>query len=110
MRAGRLRHTIDILQSSSAQDPTTGAVTELWNVIASNVPASVEPLSVREFIEAQSTQSEITARIVIRYREGLDASMRIRHGSRLYDAAGFLPDPHSGREYLTIPVKAVGNV
>ncbi len=66
--------------------------------------AGIEPLSARDFIAAQAVQSEVTARIVIRYREGVTAAMRIKHAGRLYTIHGVLPDAKSGREYLTLPV------
>jgi SPP1 family predicted phage head-tail adaptor len=101
--AGRLRHRIDIQQKQTAQDPMTGEQTESWVTLWDKVPAAIETLSAREFIAAQAVQSEIKARIVIRYRAGLDATMRILHGSKIYNPAAFLPDMDSGLSYLTIP-------
>jgi SPP1 family predicted phage head-tail adaptor len=103
MDAGRLRHRVDFERRVDVQDPDTGAVTPTWVSVARGVPAAIEPLSVREFLAGQSLQSEVTARIVVRYRDGLSAAMRIKHGSRIYNPAGFLADPVSGRDYLTIP-------
>ena len=71
---------------------------------AASIPASIEPLSAREFIQAAAVQSAVTARIVIRYLPGVTAAMRVRHGSLLYNIAGVLPDKITGREYLTLPV------
>lgn len=103
MDAGKLRHRIDIEQRADAQDPVTGEMVPAWSVFASAVPAAIEPVSVREFVAGQAVQSEVTTRIVVRYRPGLDPSMRIRHGSRIYNPQGFLADVDSGRDYLTIP-------
>lgn len=74
-----------------------------WSDIAT-VWAAIEPLSAREFIAASATQSQIDARIVIRYRAGLTPDMRIIHGAKIYNPHGFLADAESGLEYLTIPV------
>jgi SPP1 family predicted phage head-tail adaptor len=103
MEAGRLRHRINIERRVNSQDPTTGAIAPVWVVYARDVPAAIEPLSAREFVAGQAMQSEVTARIVIRARSGLDASMRIKHGKQVYNPAGFLADMDSGRDYLTIP-------
>lgn len=103
LEAGRLRHRVDIEQRADVQDATTGALTPAWTTVVADVPAAIEPLSVREFLGGQALQSQVTTRIVIRHRAGLDASMRIRHGARIYNPQGFLADPDSGREYLTIP-------
>ncbi|WP_455580340.1 phage head closure protein [Ectopseudomonas hydrolytica] len=106
MKAGRLRHRVDIQARQDVQDPNTGDVTPTWVTVWPNVPAAIEPLSAREFIAAQAVQSQVVARITMRYRQGLDASMRILHKSTVYDIAGLLPDKDSGLEYFTIPVSA----
>lgn len=103
MRAGTLRHQVVIEAPHQAQDPESGSMVTTW-VEWARVWASVEPLSARDFIAAQAVQSEVTARIVIRYRPGVTAAMRIDHGGRLYNIHGVLPDTRSGREYLTLPV------
>lgn len=103
MKAGRLRHRVDIEEQQYSQDPVTGEVTTTWVPVWWGVPAAIEPLSAREFIAAQAVQSQVTARIVIRFREGLTPTMRIVHNGRVYNPAGWLPDPDSGRVYVTAP-------
>lgn len=75
-----------------------------WADVWTNIPASIEPLSAREFIQSQAEQAQVTARITIRYRDGLVPTMRILHKSRIYNPTGFLEDKDSGIEYITIPV------
>jgi SPP1 family predicted phage head-tail adaptor len=77
-------------------------------MLVAEVWAAVEPLSAREFIASAATQSAVTARITIRYRENLDASMRLVHNGKVYNIAGLLPDSWSGLEYLTIPAAIQG--
>lgn len=103
LAAGRLRHRIDIQKPKQIQDTTTGELRTVWQDVATNVAAAIEPLSVREFIAARQMQSAVTARITIRHRDGLTAQMRIIHGSRIYNPQGWLADPDSGLEYLTAP-------
>lgn len=115
MKAGRLRHRVriealrDLLDSSGQviQDPVSGEVSRAWILVA-EVWAAVEPLSAREFIQSNATQAAVTARITIRYRENLDASMRLVHNGRIYNPVGFLSDADSGLEYLTIPAAIQG--
>lgn len=105
--AGKLRHRIEIqAPASSGQDSTTGEETEVWQTVSGmeSVPASIEPLSARDFVAARAEQSEISARIVIRYRPGFPSRFRIRHRGLIYWPAGALPDPESGQEWMTIPV------
>lgn len=100
--AGRLRHWVDIEEPEDVQD-STGEIVRVWNPFC-RVPASIEPLSAREYLAASSTQSKVIARIVIRWIEGLEARMRINYCGKLYNIEGILPDKESGIEYVTIPV------
>lgn len=100
--SGKLRHKVALQRRVRTQDPVTGEITYQWQTVA-NVWASVEPLSAREFISAQAVQSKVSARIVIRHRSDVDASMRIMHRDKLYNIEGVLSDPRSGLEYLTLP-------
>ncbi|MCJ0972683.1 phage head closure protein [Pseudomonas sp. PS1] len=100
----RLRHRITLERPGLNQDPVSGEMIPGWQVFAESVPASIEPLSARDFIAAQANQSEITARIVIRYRPGILPTMRILHRGKVYAIHGALPDADSGLEYITLPV------
>lgn len=113
--SGRLRHRVRIerlaylLDSNGDtwQDPETGETRQEWTKV-DEVWAAVEPVSAREFMQSQATQAQVTARIVIRYRDGLDASMRLVHVRTgrpdvVYNPHGFLADVDSGLEYLTAP-------
>lgn len=106
LKAGRLRHRIEFQEKVKSQDPETGEIVYTWATVAGldSVPAAIEPLSVKEFMAAQANQSEIVARMTIRARDGLKPTMRIVHRGLYYNPAGFLPDPDSGLEYMTIPV------
>jgi SPP1 family predicted phage head-tail adaptor len=118
LAAGRLRHRVLIERYVLAvdsngdvvQDPDTGETTGSWQELAT-VWAAIEPLSAREFLAAQATQSQVTARIVIRHRADLDASMRLVHmvnGARgkIFNIHGLLSDADSGLEYITMPVSS----
>lgn len=102
LAAGRLRHRVRIEQPVEDRDEDSGAVITTWALVA-EVWAAIEPLSTREFIQAAAVQSEITGRIVIRFRDGLTPDMRIIHNGRVLNPAGWLPDKDSGLEYLTAP-------
>jgi len=103
MRAGKLRHRITIQRPVYDQDQVTGEVTITWMDAWTKVPAEVVPASVSQFVAAAAPQHKLTARIVIRYRAGLEATMRILHRGDVYDIQGVLADPDSGRDYLTLP-------
>jgi SPP1 family predicted phage head-tail adaptor len=111
LAAGRLRHRVRIDQLvapvDSFGDPLRGEQGEIldpvWTELAT-VWAAIEPLSAREFVQSAATQSQVVARIVIRYRDDITAAMRLVHGAKVYNPAGLLADKDSGIEYLTIPV------
>ncbi|CAI09245.1 phage head closure protein [Aromatoleum aromaticum] len=103
LNAGRLRHRVTIQAPTRTQDPETGAMTTTWTALAT-VAAAIEPLSVKDYIAAQTLKSKVAVRIVIRYRADLKHDMRlIGPDGTLYIPQGFLPDPNSGKEWLTIP-------
>lgn len=105
MKAGDLRHPIVIEQKVAARDPATGEFGDpIWQPFA-NTWASVSPLSSKDLIAAKAAQSEATARMVIRYRPGVLATMRILHRGEVYSIEGPpLEDPDSGLDYLTLLV------
>ncbi|UIZ74512.1 phage head closure protein [Raoultella ornithinolytica] len=108
MQVGKLRHRVIPQKFVSVQDPQTGEVTKNWvNLVQSTADngiwAEVYPLSAREFTSAQATQNEITTRITIRRRADITAQCRILYRGNIYNIEGVLPDPRSGREYLTLP-------
>lgn len=103
MRAGQLRHRVEFQRPQLDQDPVTGEMVKSWVVVWPNVAAGIEPLSAREFVAAASECSQVSARIVIRYRPGVDSTMRILHRGKIYSIQGVLADRDSGLEYLTLP-------
>ena len=103
MDAGKLRHRVTIERfTQGAQDPNTGDIINQWQVLRV-VWASFEPVSGREFIAAQAGQSEVTARIVVRFAD-VTTKDRINMNGRLYNIHGVLPDPKSNKHYLTLMV------
>ena len=103
LAAGRLRHWVAIQKPVTTQDQNTGEMLTTWTNIASTW-AEVAPLSVRDFIAAGTEQSQVSARIVIRHRDDVDATMRIVHRGIAYRILGVLTDPETGLEYQTLPV------
>lgn len=100
LQAGRLRHKVRIERQVTTR--VSGIASKSWEPVAT-VWAAIEPLSAREFVQSAATQSQVTARITIRHRPGIAPSMRILHGTTVYNIAGVLADKDSGIEYLTLP-------
>lgn len=107
--AGRLRHRVVIERNTPAQDTTTGEMVDYWSEYTT-VWASIEPMSAKEFIAAQAVQSEVTGKIVMRFRADITPDMRVNHNGRVYNIVGIIPDPDSGLEWMTLPVSDWVNV
>lgn len=109
MKAGAFRHRVTIEDRVSVQDGTGDQVPN-WVPWASNVPAAIYPASAKEFTTQGVALSQVTGKIVIRWREGVKATMRIRHGDDIYNILGVLSDDKSGRSHITMPVSRGTNV
>lgn len=113
MQAGRLDQRVsierfDYVRDSNGeviQDPDTGEVSQEW-VTQATCWAAVEPLQGREFIAAMATQSETTARIRMRYRPGIDSTMRVKHGADTYGIEAVI-HVKSARRELQLMCKAM---
>ncbi|OFE11384.1 hypothetical protein PHACT_12565 [Pseudohongiella acticola] len=103
MRAGRLRHRLQLQQKAKTRDLDSGEFIDSWQTQVT-VWAEIEPANASEFIESSATQAQITAKITIRFRPGLDsANWRGEHKGTIYKFEGPpMPDPRSGRKYLLI--------
>lgn len=99
----RLRHVVRFEEKRVVVDEDLER-SEEWVTVFPRVYASIEPLSVRDLMAAGAEQSQVSARITIRYRPGINHGMRIIHGEEVYNILGLQRDPESGMEWLTIPV------
>lgn len=77
MQIGTLRHRIT-LQSYTAAPDSYGDPIKAWSDLA-DVWAAVEPLTGREYFQAQQTHAEVTYRVRIRYRGDVVPTMRIAY-------------------------------
>jgi SPP1 family predicted phage head-tail adaptor len=86
MRAGQLRHRIEIHDKSETTDDY-GGTTETWAKLGTNGDdwAQIYELRGGELIEAMQLEQRPTARIRMRYRSDIDETMRIVHGSTTYE-------------------------
>lgn len=100
--AGALRHRVTFEELVTEHD-SDGATVETWTpVYLHPISAAIEPLSGRELIAAQATQSEVNTRLRLRGRPGLKAAMRAVHRGTFYNILAVVPDPDSGSGWLTL--------
>lgn len=96
----RYPHRVTIQRLERSRDPNTGAIRESWADYSTSVPAHVIPLSGRELIAANAEHSEVRARIEMRFRNDLNASMRILHRGDVFNIHALLADNDTGTRWL----------
>lgn len=89
-QAGKLTERINIEQRTTAQD-AIGQPVESWSLVAA-VWADIRYPSGLSSIKADADVSIIKASIRVRYMVGIDAGMRVVHGSDIYDIKAVLPN------------------
>ena len=105
MRAGTLDQRIELQELVSGFDDYGQPINE-WQTVLS-AWAAVEPLQGREYLAAMQTTSETTIRVRLRYRPGVKAAMRVKHGTKLYGIQSVIDVKSTGRE-LVLMCKASG--
>ncbi len=104
MRAGTLRQSIIVEQTTQGQD-ACGAVTDSWSTYAT-LRARQAIAGGREFNAAQAVHSELSALFVCRYKSGVTTKMRVNHGGTYYDILAAYDPTGMGRE-LQIACKVI---
>lgn len=110
MKVGRLRHRLQLQKQVDFEDSSGEIVRDYEDLADGEVWGSIEPMSGREFVAAQQINSEITTRIVIRWRKGIEATTRVTHeldydsppGLEVYDVVAPLEDPIVNRRWITL--------
>ena len=83
-----LRHRGTIEYPIRERGKGDSRVQEAWELLEENVPMNIEHLSGRELIAAREQYGEVTARIVMGFRQDLEPKMRIRHTPHLRGVPG----------------------
>lgn len=104
MQAGRLNQRISIQQRTTSVD-AIGQPVETWTDVA-EVWADVRYQKGLEAIKAGADTSVVSVSIRIRYRGGIDAGMRVLHGSDVFDIQAVLPDAGQ-RQYVDLACRKV---
>lgn len=97
MQIANLRKRIQIQQPQKSQEPTLGQVRTQPQTIAT-VWARIEPLSGRELYRAQQVVAEVTHRVTIRARTGINEGMQVIYGTRSLGIGAVLNIEERGRE------------
>lgn len=101
--AGELRHRVTFLIKQVTMNG--GIAKETW-VPAFTCWAKAEPISGREYYQAAAVNREDDIRFTIRYRKGVDASMRLRLDGADYRITA-ITDPQMRHVTLELLAKGV---
>ncbi|MAR55852.1 MAG: head-tail adaptor [Rickettsiales bacterium] len=106
MNPGALRERIRIEIETRSSDGMGGGGSS-WNTLTT-VWAKVEPLRGEERLQANQLQERITYRIIMRYRDDINARMRVLWGNKVLNIHSvFNADMH--RRYLTLEASEGGS-
>lgn len=106
MNIGQLRHRLKIYDKGTLTRNATGEEIPAYDALVATVWGAVEPLSGREFLEANQVQADATIRIRIRYRSNIRPEMRVIEGSHTYHIDSVL-DQRGERKELHLMCREV---
>lgn len=100
--AGQLRHRVTIEKyNAGGRDDDGFALPAAW-VEHGKLWAKITPLSSKDLMRAQAEQSEVTARMLVRYNTEIDTTMRVIWKGRTFAIASEgLDDNEDGMTYTT---------
>lgn len=90
MQAGRLRYRLRFEKPVRIRDESGEVIVDQW-VEAFTVWGAVEPLTGREYLTSAEFRPGVSTRIRVRWRDDLDASLRVLHAGVVYDIQAVLP-------------------
>ncbi len=102
VQAGRFRHRVTIQKKTVGRD-SAGGVTESWSNFAKNVPAAIDYVAGNgEPVSSQQITSKTNAEISIRWRPGIDSTMRVLHSGDMFNVEDVVRDSETGRKIITL--------
>lgn len=100
MDAGRLTSKLTLKQKTVTRDSAGGEV--VTYVTRATVAGAAEPLRGREYIALQQSQSDLSVRFTIYFREDVGADWRVGWRGREYEIDGEPIDVDGRRNWLEI--------
>lgn len=83
MRAGRYRHRVTIKEKVVARNGY-GEEVVAWSPVAT-VWADIQPIRGREYLEMRQEQADVSHRVYLRWREGVEPTMRVYFEGRVLE-------------------------
>lgn len=92
MRVEELKHLVLIQRRTSVKDET-GTVAEAWTNVFPGTGkrwARIKDQTGRQYMAARADQNAVITEIGMRQVSGIEASMRVVHGTKIYDIEAVL--------------------
>lgn len=105
MRAGELRHRIELQAHTQERDEWNTPLPAAWNTYAT-IWADVRHLGGVEAIRAGAETSVVKASCRIRWRDDVTAGHRVLHAGKVYDIEAVLPG--ADRRHVDLVLKTTG--
>ena len=105
MRAGKLKHRIEVQAPTNSRADDGGTATS-WATEATRW-GSIDAISGREFFEAAQTQSRVTHRIRMRFYDGLTSDYRLVWDGRAFEIDSVVDVGGRGRETVIMAIETV---
>lgn len=101
----RLRNRVALEQPADVADGA-GGYTRSYTTIAT-VWAEILPMNGQEKLDAQKLQSSLMHRITIRYRTDVNATWRVRYGTRLFNIRAVMNNEERNGSLIMIAEEGV---
>lgn len=105
LAAKDLRAKITLKRLTSERDEY-GEPVDTW-IDIKTIYAAMEPLLGNEYFAAEAAQSKVEVKFRTRYAAGIDNTMRIQHGSEVYEILSAINVQGLNRELLLYAKKVV---
>lgn len=89
MKAGALRHRVDIERQASITNDGYGNTRAGWSTLYAGVPAAITPLyNAHEMYAGAKVETLAQYQLLIRYLPNITAKMRVKWGNRYLNITG----------------------
>ena len=99
--AGDMQERITI-QSSTDQRQANGEVVQVWANVVTNVSAEIKPIRGQQLVILRAALSELSLKVRIKYRIGVNTQMRILWRGDPYYISEVIPGGFRNKTELTL--------
>ena len=99
--AGDMQDVITVQQATNQRQPN-GEVVPVWSNVVANLRAEVKPIRGQQLVILRAALSELSLRVRIKYRTGINTEMRILWRSDPYYISEVIPGGFRNKTELTL--------